>query len=153
MKTSWFLDNQDVYPQFANIFHCIMDDDSMAGRATFAWITHHLEEGRCVSQDMVVHVQIDPRLSSEVANCAFGGIPVIYSLGDCHQLPPVGDKPMYASVAPNNLILAEACDNIAFSSFLTPNKNYGTNDITIIMDEVIRQRNPQSQLEENSCCL
>jgi hypothetical protein len=64
---------------------------------------------------MEVHAHINPRCSREVANRAFDGIPAVYSLGNCHQLPPVGETPLYALVAPNNLFLSKA-----FQAFLDP---------------------------------
>jgi hypothetical protein len=103
-----------------------MDEDSIVGRATFAWITHRLEEGYHGTHDMGVHAQTNVKFNGD-----FGGMPVIYSLGDYHQLTPAGDTPLYSSDAQKNLVSLEACGNIAFSSFLRPHTNDGTTGISL----------------------
>jgi len=79
------------------IFVFIMDEDSMSGRPFWGWFKHRLEEARSSVDDnnrnMEHHSDI-LNFNYEIFQRSWGGIPVIYSFGDCHQLPPVTMKPI-----------------------------------------------------------
>ena len=72
-----------------------MDEDSISGRPFLEWFKHRLEEARSSVDDnnrnMEHHSDI-LNFNYEIFQRSWGGILVIYSFGNCHQLPPVAMK-------------------------------------------------------------
>ncbi|KAL7537702.1 hypothetical protein ACHAXR_008006, partial [Thalassiosira sp. AJA248-18] len=78
----------------------LMDEDSMNGRPLFAHITnrhcHTRREGQVIDQEgnsinpATSGIHSLPIIPQNIATRPHGGIPMVYSLGDCNQLPPVG---------------------------------------------------------------
>ena len=64
--------------------YLIIDEMSMLGQATFAWVDKRLRQATAKRDEIL------------------GGMSVIM-FGDCTQLPPVGDKPLFATVSNQHL--------------------------------------------------
>ena len=55
----------------------------------------------------------------QVTSWCWGGTPIVYSiLGDCHQLPPVGMKPIWDLFDPLSPDSADAISQLTFHDFL-----------------------------------
>ena len=63
----------------------------MVGHPFWGWFKHRLEEARCSVDDdnsnMEHHSNI-LNFHSGIFQRTWGGAPIIYFFGDCHQLPP-----------------------------------------------------------------
>ena len=86
------------------IIYVIIDEVSMLGQRTFAWIDQRL------------------RQTSGKHEYLFGGFSLIL-IGDFAQLPPVGDRPLYATDKP------DSHGHILYRQF----------DTMLILDEMVRQ--------------
>ena len=78
-----------------------MGEDSMTGRPLWAWFRHRIEERRTlpiIEADRAENDDLpntdDVPFPSSICEISWGSIPLVYSFGDCHQLPPVGMKPI-----------------------------------------------------------
>ena len=87
------------HDRWRQIFLFIMDEDSMAGRPFWAWFKHRLEQARgptLIENDgngeSMSQVAVMYPIPDDLYNRAWGGVPIVCSFGDCHQLPPVGMK-------------------------------------------------------------
>ena len=78
----------------------------------------------------------------EVSHRIFGAIPLMYSFGDAHQLPPVDMKDMHDKTVPTSSTSACAAGNIALQEFLHLQDHRETNSLIITMDKVIHQHDP-----------
>ena len=82
----------------------IMDEHSQAGRPFWAWFKHRHEQLRrpqIILDDngnIVFDENDDFPLADEIFERPWGGIPFIYSFGDCCQLPPVKMKSIIDSL-------------------------------------------------------
>jgi hypothetical protein len=81
---------------FAWKFHITFDEDSMIGRETFAWIFHRLKEGRtpCSYSTRNGHRLCDLYPMESTVRFA-GGVPIIATYGEIHQLPAVGENCLF----------------------------------------------------------
>lgn len=121
------------------------DEHSMDGRPTWAWMKHRHEElrrpmdvldddGNIVGQDETGNSLLTP----DVYMRPWGGIPFVYSFGDCGQLPPVMMKGMYdQSIGRPGT--ADFMGRIAFAEFRSPPKPEEATAVSVVMDEVLRQ--------------
>ena len=81
-------------------------------------------------------------LKREVFNRPWGGIPFIYSFGDCAQLPPVMMTALYDDKkAKANT--ADMLGKIAITEFLDPPNKRQCESTIVVMDQVLRQDNPE----------
>jgi hypothetical protein len=138
------------HKQWLQCCHLCMDEDSMDGRPTFAWKQHRAFEGRQVPIAIDTTAEEDAqegheRFPAQVTSRSWGGIPIVYSIGDCHQLPPVGMKPIWDLSDPSSPDSADAIGRLTFHEFLSPDADSGCIGVSIIMDEVIRQSDPAYQ--------
>ncbi len=122
-----------------------MDEHSMDGRPTWAWLKHRHEELRRPSEvldteapTLVQEVIADNLLDPDVYMRPWGGIAFVYSFGDCGQLPPVMMKAMYDQ-SPGRPGTADYVGRIAFSEFRSPPDPEQAVSISVVMDEVLRQ--------------
>ena len=79
---------------WSRIHTLLMDKDSMTSRSFGAWFRQRAQEGRCPQEikskeGEVVHTAF-LEFSAEDCHRPWGGIPSIYSFGDCHQLAAIG---------------------------------------------------------------
>ena len=80
-------------------------------------------------------------LKREVFNRPWGGIPFIYSFGDCAQLPPVMMTALYDDkTAKANT--ADMLGKIAITEFLDPPNKRQCESTIVVMDQVLQQDNP-----------
>ncbi|KAL7526837.1 hypothetical protein ACHAXR_003194 [Thalassiosira sp. AJA248-18] len=129
-----------------------MDEDSMNGRPLFAHITNrhcHTRRGH----EQVINQQGNsvtvgstgnhslPTIPRHIANRPHGGISMVYSFGDCNQLPPVGMKACYDRT-PGAPRTADYIGRMNFSDFLNPPDETRAQSTIVIMEEVVRQNNP-----------
>ena len=121
-----------------------MDEHSMAGRPYWAWLKHRHEElRRPVSVlDNECNTVYEDRVSlpQEIYSRPWGGIPLIYSFGDCGQLPPVLMKPLYDQ-QPAKAGTADCLGKLAISSYMNPDTNE-SESVTVVMRDVLRQDDP-----------
>ena len=81
-----------------------MDEHSQAGRPFWSWFKLRHEEFRRPAQltddamNTIFDESINFNLPIEIYNRPWGGIPFIYSFGDCSQLPPVMMKSFKLSI-------------------------------------------------------
>ena len=123
-----------------------MDEHSQSRRPSWAWLKHRHEEYRRPTvirdkEENVIHTEtVD--LKREVFNRPWGGIPFIYSFGDCAQLPPVMMTALYDDKkAKANT--ADMLGKIAIAEFLDPPNKRQCESTIVVMDQVLRQDNPE----------
>ena len=125
----------------------IMDEHSQTGRPFWAWLKNRHEYFRRpqIIRNEDNHIIIDESLnfplSPEIYNRPWGGIPFIYSFGDCCQLPPVKMKAIYDDSCGK----PDSSDNIgriAFNDFVNADHIETTDSVVVKMDYVLRQENP-----------
>ena len=123
-----------------------MDEHSQSGRPYWAWLKHRHEEYRRPTmildkEENVIHTE-EVDLKPAVYKRAWGGIPFIYSFGDCAQLPPVMMTALYDEkpAKPNT---ADLLGKIAIAEFLDPPNKRQCESTIVVMDEVLRQDNPE----------
>ena len=69
----------------------------------------------------------------------WAGIPLVLTMGDQAQLPPVKDKVVYNTSESRKQNSSDACRRVAFHEFLNPPNKDEVESFVIIMDEVVRQ--------------
>lgn len=136
----------------SSVHALLKDEHSMDGLPTWGWIEHRTSEFRsseCLVIDKegnVEVVQIDesfPTVPEEISNRPFGGIPYIMSSGDTNQLPPVGMKAIYDTKSTVKAGSANGVGKIVLSNFLNPVDPTEAQSTIVMMDEVIRQKDPK----------
>ena len=101
----------------------IMDDHSQTGRPFWAWLKNrheYLRRLQLITNDdnqIVVDERKKFPLPEEVYSQPWGGIPFVYSFGDCCQLPPMLMKALYddSDAKPNS---SDNFGRLAFSEFI-----------------------------------
>jgi hypothetical protein len=83
---------------------------------------------------------VHPPIPRAVTDRPFGGIPIVETYGDCHQIPPVGMKMVMDTAPATSPDSACASGRIAFHEFLYPLPGTGIQSLVVIMTEVVRQR-------------
>jgi len=82
-------------------------------------------------------VNLDP----EVSIRPWGGLPIVYSLGDSAQLPAVLMKALHDK-SPARPGTSDSVGKIAIQNFLNPvDITKATSTVVVVMDEVLRQGN------------
>ena len=121
------------------MFLLIMDEDSMAGRPIWAWLEHRSQEGRRFLQQSE---NTSPSLyvSREQSIRPWGGIPCVFSFGDCFQLPPVGMKGIHSMKQADREDSSDFVGKLSFHNFLRRDPDSGTISLVVLMDEVLRQQ-------------
>ena len=118
-----------------------MDEHSMAGRPYWAWLKHRHEELRrpvsVLDAECNTVYEDTVNLQPEIYNRPWGGIPLIYSFGDCAQLPPVLMKALYDK-QPAKAGTADCHGKLAISSYMNPHSDE-SESITVLMKDVLRQ--------------
>ena len=123
-----------------------MDEHSQAGRPFWAWFKHRHEQLRrpqTVLDDngnVIFDENDNFPLENEIFERPWGGIPFIYSFGDCCQLPPVKMK----SIFDNSNGRPDSSDNIGrivFNDFISADHMDTSQSVIVKMDEVLRQDN------------
>jgi hypothetical protein len=113
----------------------------MISRQMFAWLLHHLNEGRRGLTQPSIYTDYGHLYPVRSALHLAGGVPLFATYGDIHQLPVVGGNCPFEN-APNELGTANAEGSIAFQNFTHPDYDSGTVGISVIMDETIHQSDP-----------
>ena len=130
--------------QMRDVISRFMDEHSMAGRPYWAWLKHRHEELRqpkvVLDWEENILFREDSMVSPILHNRPHGGIPFIYSFGDCAQLPPVLMKSMYDQ-SRAKVGTPDAAGRVAVAEFMKSNNNSSISS-TIYMDEVLRQNDP-----------
>ena len=123
-----------------------MDEHSQSGRPYWAWLKHRHEEYRRPTiirdkEENLIHSE-EVDLKPAVYKRPWGGIPFIYSFGDCAQLPPVMMTALYDEkpAKPNT---ADLLGKITIAEFLDPPNKRQCESTIVVMDEVLRQDNPE----------
>ena len=126
-------------------FTYIMDEDSMLPTSFWAWFEHRASEGRskssvlCADKGSVVHEEISD-LCPAIYDRDWGGIPIIYSMGDIFQLAAIGPSVMdMTSIGKPNT--SDMIGKMVFQNFLDPKDSSQAIGVTVIMDQVVRQNN------------
>lgn len=126
-------------------FTYIMDEDSMSPTQFWAWFEHRSSEARgqssvlCAEYGKVVHEEMSD-LCESIRNRDWGGIPIIYSMGDIFQLPAIGPSVMdMKSIGKPNT--SDMIGKMVFRNFLDPKDSSQAFGVTVIMDQVFRQEN------------
>jgi hypothetical protein len=144
------------YLKMNRLVYLVMDEESMTGRPNFAWIRHRTEEMRrmvslpssdqsnddddgAAASGSFLH-SVHPPIPRAVTDRHFGGIPIVETYGDCHQIPPVGMKLVMDMAPATSPDSACASGRIAFHEFLHPLPETGVRSLVVIMTEVVRQR-------------
>ena len=109
---------QRLQLRFSGKHYLITDEMSMLGQRTLAWVDKRLR-------------QATGKLYQPL-----GGISIML-LGDFGQLPPVGDKPIYASLSQSSSLLAQHGHSI-----------YGLFETVVMLSENIRQAGSNPEAEE-----
>ena len=120
-----------------------MDEDSMASRSFWAWFQHRAQEGRvpeCVlSDDGKEKLYTETtKLSPHIYMRPWGGIPIIYSMGDCFQLASIGRSTIDMETV-GNLNSSDMLGKMIFADFLDPPDKEEAVGVTVMMNEVLRQ--------------
>ena len=128
---------------WSEIFTYLMDEDSMTARALWAWAQHRASEARTPSRvladDFVtILFQEESKIPESIYNRPWGGIPIIYSFGDCHQLSAIG-RSIIDMVSPGKSNSADAIGRLTFADFLSPPNTEDALGVTVIMDKILRQ--------------
>ena len=117
-----------------------MDEHSQSIRPYWTWLKHRHEEYRRPTvirdkEENIIHTEtVD--LKREVFNRPWGGIPFIYSFGDCAQLPPVMMTALYDDkTAKANT--ADMLGKIAITEFLDPPNKRQCESTIVVMDQVL----------------
>ena len=110
-----------------SLFGYLSDEWSMKSRSSFAWEEHRLSKGR---RDLVAN-----------ADRKFGGVPLRFQFGDVQQLPAVAAKSLHDPVAPKTPQSSDAVGRLMFNDFLNA-RHPSDHSIPIVMDKVIRQKDP-----------
>ena len=132
----------------SNVIYRTMDEHSMNGRATWAWIEHRHEEHRrtydVIDAEMNT-VAIDdesPHLAA-VLRLPFVGIQKVATFVDHAQLPSIGMKSIY-DPTPGKPGSADAHGQISIANFRFPPLDNGVEVArctTVFMEKVLRQNN------------
>jgi hypothetical protein len=133
-----------------SIFTRLMDEHSMMGRKQFGWMKHRMEELRRPfpllddNGEEVISEHNHP-IERAVYERHFGGIPFVMSCGDFAQLPAVMDKMLFDN-APGQPNTADSCGKIVFAEFISSSDTESAVSAVVIMDEVVRQDDPNFKL-------
>ena len=133
----------------SDIITRILDEHSMNGRPTWAWIEQRHSQHRRTHDVLdkngnVVEFDVHSSHSTTVLSRRMGGIPMVISFGDHAQLPCMGMKSVH-DPRPGTPGKACASGQIAFQKFRHPPLE---NDVVIIrstsvfLDKVLRQDEP-----------
>ena len=88
----------------------------------WAWIEHRVREGR----------------RDTFGDLPFGGIPLVFSYGDTHQLPPVAGTGI-SDPNPGQATRSDGIGARIFGDFLNPPASSNVTPVTVVMDLVMRQ--------------
>ena len=122
----------------------------MSSRLFWGWFKHRLEGARCGGGDVLnpdLNSNNDHHINtlhyhSDIFKRTWGGVPIVYSFGDCHQLPPVGMEVISNISTRPKLNTSDFHGFLAFSDFLDSCED-GTSSYSIMMYEIIRQDDPK----------
>ena len=125
-----------------------MDEESMAGRPFWAWFRYRVEEGRAAplikanipANNDLPDVDAAP-FPSSIYERSWGSIPLVYYFDDCHQLPPVGMKYMSDLQTIPKIHTSNSQGLLSIKDFLSSTQS-GTRLCTVVMNTIIRQRDP-----------
>ena len=117
----------------------IKDEHSMDPRAAWAWIEARTRVGRHRT------VLGDPNNPFEKFSFRpFGGLPFVFSFGDCQQLPPVGNKSHFDPTATKGEANgADGRGKIVFDQFMCPDDPTACMGVQVVMDQTVRQDDPR----------
>lgn len=124
----------------------IKDEHSMDPRSSWAWLEDRIRTARHRNTVNETHDNIvfDNYDFSKFGYRPWGGIPFVFSFGDCHQLPSVSSKTHF-DPTPATGEANSACGQgkIIFEQFLQPLDNQEAIGVQVIMDEPMRQDNAE----------
>ena len=92
------------------------------------------------NNDIIMDERLDFPIPPEIYKRPWGGIPFIYSFGDCFQLPPVKMKAIYDN-SPGKPDSSDNFGRVAFSEFIDADHLESTDSVIVKMDNVLRQDN------------
>lgn len=122
----------------------IFDEHSQAGRPFWAWFKYRHEELRRPrtlldnGNNVVRDKSSNFPLSEAMYSRPWGGIPFIYSFGDCSQLPPVMMKAIYDD-SESRTGTSDHLGRIVVKDFTGNISSHEASSFVIMMDEVLRQ--------------
>ena len=145
--------------QLVKLFSIIKDEDSMDTRESWAWFRQRLEETRspvCAVIEPLPDANLPQEASITEADILlaqlmkeshidflhqrpFGGVPLITSSGDVHQLPPVAAKAHFDTSNAHRDNPACNIGRIAFKDFLDPPSDSGCRGVTFVLEASLRQ--------------
>ena len=153
---------------FKQLFCCLLDESSMTGRQHWSWMEFKASEApKCADIDVETLAQNAPRRPandptndplkfarkqaaiekkwkvSSVNGRKWGGIPMLVAMGDIYQLPAVRPKCHFDKSAPfSDKHEACALGMQTVQQFLEPLEGTGETGVSVVMDKVIRQKDP-----------
>ena len=131
---------KDLVQQWAQCFAFFMDEDSMMGRPFWGWCKFRIEEFHTMC-NKISNIVTSHDMAA-VHQRSWGGIPLLYSFGDVQQLPPMAMKGMHDITASKSATSGDASGKIAIHEFMYPTDISNTNSLVVVMDKVMRQRDP-----------
>ena len=147
LKISSALEMKSLKKSMTSVIVRIMDEHSQCGRPFWAWLKNrheNLRRPQLINDDennVLIDESLNFPLEQVVYERPWGGIPFIYSFGDCCQLPPVCMKSLYD----NNIGKPNSADHfgqLAFNELLDSDHLDTTDTIVVKMDQVLRQDDP-----------
>jgi hypothetical protein len=129
----------------SKLWMLIKDEHSMDPRASWAWLEDRCRTACSRRNGSTVQAANDGEAFdfSRFGNRPWGGIPFVFSFGDCHQLPSVCSKTHF-DPTPSCGEANSACGRgkVVFDQFLEPIDREEAMGVQVIMDEPMHQDNP-----------
>lgn len=119
----------NLIAQLEALYVMIYDEHSMENRSTWAW-----KQNNCC----VFRQELPSPLPKQLRERSFGGIPIVMSFGDCHQIPPVTGQPHYSKKKGK----AQSSDSIGmtvFNNFINSPDPDAEVSYCFLMDSIFRQ--------------
>ena len=126
----------------SRIWMLIKDEHSMDPRAAWAWVEART---RLARHRVNLDDPNNPHNTFEqISFRPFGGIPFVFSFGDCQQLPPVGNKSHFDPTPTRGESNgADGRGKLVFDQFLCPADAAECMGVQVVMDQTVRQRDPK----------
>jgi hypothetical protein len=142
------------------VFAVLKDEHSMDPRSQWTYMQCRSAEARrfipqlaTIQEEREVGAELEfvdrlaegqrGNITAETSQRPWGGPPVAMSFGDCGQLPPVGAKAHYDRSPAVDGNHACAMGRVVFKEFLDPPEDSGCLGFSVVMDEIIRQSDPE----------
>lgn len=97
------------------------------------------------NNEIIEGMNNDSQLHPEVYNIMLGGVHLIYSFGDSHQLSPVNMKPLYSKLSAIHGS-TDTNGRIAFQEFYNPPDNESWSTVIMMDNDVCQDQDTQAML-------